>query len=154
MISLDQILLLENKVESAVKKIIQLQAENDALRKSCAELTNSLSAKSEQLSSFEQDQSKIENGIIKALDRLNSIENSVLKAAGQASSIQQKEEPEQPKQFNEIQNNKTNLVITEENNDITENKQEQSQFYDMSQVSNQTDEFSEQTDITQNQNTD
>ena len=82
MISLDQVLLLEQKVESAVEKIRQLQDENDALRKKCSELTNALSSKSEQLSSFETDQNKIELGIRKALDRLTSIENSVLKAAG------------------------------------------------------------------------
>ncbi|MCR4952760.1 MAG: cell division protein ZapB [Treponema sp.] len=89
MISLDQVYLLEQKVESAVAKIQQLQAENDALRNKCAELTNALTAKSEQLSSIEQDQSQIESGIKKALDRLNSIENSVLKAAGQAIQQQQ-----------------------------------------------------------------
>ena len=83
MITLDQVLLLEQKVESAVAKIQQLEAENDALRNKCSELTNALSAKSEQLSSFETDQNKIEQGIRKALDRLNTIENSVLKAAGQ-----------------------------------------------------------------------
>lgn len=88
MISLDQVLLLEQKIESAVAKIQQLQAENDALRRKCAELTNSLSTTSEQLSSYETDQNQIESGILKALDRLNSIENSVLKAAGQAASIQ------------------------------------------------------------------
>ena len=92
MISLDQVYLLEQKVESAVEKIQQLQAENDALRSKCNELTNALSEKSEQLSNFESDQSQIENGIKKALDRLNSIENSVLKTAatmnqsGQAAS--------------------------------------------------------------------
>lgn len=86
MISLDQVILLEQKIESAVEKIQQLQAENDALRKKCSELTNALSSKSEQLSSFETDQSQIESGILKALDRLNQIENSVLKAAGQAAS--------------------------------------------------------------------
>ena len=78
MITLDHVLLLEQKVESAVKKISQLQAENDALRSRCAELTNALSSKSEQLSAFEQDQGKIESGILKALDRLSAIENSVL----------------------------------------------------------------------------
>ena len=83
MISLDQVYLLEQKVESAVAKIQQLQAENDALRNKCAELTNALSVKSEQLTSFESDQSQIENGIKKALDRLNSIENTVLKTASQ-----------------------------------------------------------------------
>ena len=86
MITLDQVLLLEQKVESAVAKIQQLEAENDALRNKCSELTNALSAKSEQLSSFEADQNKIEQGIRKALDRLNTIENSVLKAAGQLQS--------------------------------------------------------------------
>ena len=86
MISLDQILLLEQRVESAVAKIAQLQAENDALRSKCSELTNALSSKSEQLSTFESDQNKIESGILKALDRLNSIENSVLKATGQVSN--------------------------------------------------------------------
>lgn len=84
--TLDQVLLLEQKVESAVEKIQQLQAENDALRSKCAELTNALSAKSEQLSSFETDSSRIETGIQKALDRLNSIENSILKTGSQVST--------------------------------------------------------------------
>ncbi|MFA6855870.1 MAG: cell division protein ZapB [Treponema sp.] len=100
MISLDQILLLEKKVESAVKKITQLQAENDALRSKCSELTNALSSKTELLSSFEQDQSKIEDGILKALDRLNSIENSVLKA--DSESISKVVEKEQPKPAAEV----------------------------------------------------
>ena len=89
MISLDQVYLLEQKVESAVEKIQQLQAETDALRNKCTELTNALSAKSEQLSSFESDQSQIETGIKKALDRLNSIENSVLKNAAQMNQAGQ-----------------------------------------------------------------
>jgi len=67
MISLDQVLLLEQKVESAVGKIAQLQAENDALRSKCSELTNALSNKTEQLSSFEQDQLlKLQKNALKA----------------------------------------------------------------------------------------
>jgi len=95
MISLDQVILLEQKVESAVAKIQQLKQENDALRRQCLELTNALSAKSEQLSSFEIDQNQIEDGIKKALDRLNSIENSVLKA----SAINQNQGVQTPTQF-------------------------------------------------------
>ena len=93
MISLDQVLLLEEKVESAVEKIKQLEAENDALRNKCSELTNALSAKTEQLASFENEQKTIESGIIKAIDRLNSIENSVLKAAGPAATQPAQPEP-------------------------------------------------------------
>ncbi len=92
MITLNQVLLLQQKVESAVEKIQQLQMENDALRSKCAELTNALSTKSEQLSSFQNDQSQIENGILRALDKLDAIENSVLKA-GQVLNNSQNSKP-------------------------------------------------------------
>ena len=85
MISFDQVLLLVEKVESAVKKIEQLNAENAALRSKCAELSNALEAKSEQFSSFESNQSKIEEGILKALSRLNAVENVVLQASATQS---------------------------------------------------------------------
>ena len=88
MISLDQVLLLEQKVENAVEKIKQLEGENAALRNKCSELTNALSAKTEQLTAFESEQKTIESGIIKAIDRLNSIEHSVLKKAGSIAEAQ------------------------------------------------------------------
>jgi chromosome segregation ATPase len=88
MISLDQVHLLEQKVESAVAKIAQLNAENAALRSKCAELTNALTAKSEQFSSFQQDQNKIEEGILKALNRLNTVESSLLSNESESSGNQ------------------------------------------------------------------
>ena len=111
MITLDQVLTLEQKVESAVVKIQQLQAENDALRKQCAELTNALSSKSEQLSSFESNQSQIESGILNALDRLNQIENSVLKVAGQ-DAVQNQTQPQI------IQNNQPVVQTTQSFNTL------------------------------------
>ena len=87
MTSPDHAELLVKKVESIVAKTLNLQAENDALRTKCAELTNALSAKTEQLASFEREQSMVEGGILKALERLSSIENSILQAAD--NSIQQ-----------------------------------------------------------------
>ena len=78
MISFDQVLLLQKKVESAVQKIVELKSENDALRSKCSELTNALSEKTELLESFYADEKKIESSIMDALDRLNSIENSVV----------------------------------------------------------------------------
>lgn len=86
MISLDQVLLLEEKVESAVAKIAQLNAENAALRSKCAELTNALSAKTEQFSNFQLDQGKIEAGILKALERLDSVENAIHQAGSPAAN--------------------------------------------------------------------
>ncbi|MBP5441859.1 MAG: cell division protein ZapB [Treponema sp.] len=85
MISLDQVLLLQKKVETAVEKIrslngqvLQLQSENDALRRKCTELQNSLADKSGLVSSLEAEQNQIEETIRKALDQLDDVENAVL----------------------------------------------------------------------------
>ena len=117
MITLDQVLTLEQKVESAVVKIQQLQAENDALRKQCAELTNALSSKSEQLSSFESNQSQIESGILNALDRLNQIENSVLKVAGQ-DAVQNQTQTQIIQNTVTIQNNQPVVQTTQSFNTL------------------------------------
>lgn len=93
MISIDQVLLLQQKVESAVQKIVELKAENDALRNKCSELTNALSEKSELLASFTADEKKIEDSILGALDRLNKIENSVLSQAGQNTASKSEADP-------------------------------------------------------------
>ena len=105
MITLDQVLLLEKKVETAVAKIEQLKAENDALRSKCAELTNALEAKTELVSSFESDQNKIEEGILSALSKLSEIENSVLDISEtQTENAEQTEDaPAQENQTQESQ---------------------------------------------------
>ncbi|MDE5798183.1 MAG: hypothetical protein K2H73_04085, partial [Treponemataceae bacterium] len=45
------------------------------------------SAKTEQFSTFQTDQSKIEEGILKALERLNAVESTVLSVAAQAALL-------------------------------------------------------------------
>ncbi|MBQ9538041.1 MAG: hypothetical protein IJU95_02120 [Treponema sp.] len=89
MISLDQVLLLQKRVETAVGKINflsgqveQLKNDNDALRAKCAELTKALDEKTELVSSLEVNQGKIEEGILTALNRLDAVENAIL--SGQA----------------------------------------------------------------------
>ena len=93
MISLDQVLLLQKKVETAVGKINfltgqveQLKNDNDALRAKCAELTKALDEKTELVSSLEVNQGKIEEGILTALNRLDTVENSILNGAGGAAA--------------------------------------------------------------------
>ena len=85
MISLDQVLLLQKKVETAVQRIAflegqveQLKSDNDALHSKCAELTKAVAEKTELVSSLEANQGKIEEGILNALTRLDSVENSIL----------------------------------------------------------------------------
>lgn len=85
MISLDQVLLLQKKVETAVGKINfltgqieQLKNDNAALRTKCVELTKALDEKTELVSFLEANQGKIEEGILTALNRLDTVENAVL----------------------------------------------------------------------------
>ena len=163
MISLDQILVLEKKVESAVNKITQLQAENDALRSKCAELTNALSSKSEQLSSFEQDQGLIESKIVNLINRFNNIENSVLDVIGQSGSMQspvaaiqqpvQTPAPEQSIQHaqipdqNPIAQSQTYVPASEPVVSTpveTESEEMQQSFFDMNEVSSQDDNQSQE----------
>lgn len=98
MISLDQVQLLEKKVATIVAKMNELQKQNAALAAQNEQLKATLAAKNEQLkneneklfnekqalmhkiSSFEADQNRIEQGILNALDRLNSMENDVTKS--------------------------------------------------------------------------
>ena len=117
MISIEQVLLLQQKVESAVAKIAQLKAENDALRTKCSELTNALSEKTELLFSFEADEKRIEDGILQALDKLNSVENSLLNSANQVLENQIDESEEEQHVVSEasgtIENNALSQVQEE-----------------------------------------
>lgn len=163
MISLDQILVLEKKVESAVNKITQLQAENDALRSKCAELTNALSSKSEQLSSFEQDQGLIESKIVNLINRFNNIENSVLDVIGSSgfmqspvAAIQQPVQTPAPEQSvqqaqvpnqNPIAQSQTYVPASEPVVSAaveTESEEMQQSFFDMNEVSSQDDNQSQE----------
>lgn len=163
MISLDQILVLEKKVESAVNKITQLQAENDALRSKCAELTNALSSKSEQLSSFEQDQGLIESKIVNLINRFNNIENSVLDVIGSSGSMQspvaaiqqpvQTPAPEQSVQQTQVPNqnpiaqSQTYVPASEPFVSTpveTESEEMQQSFFDMNEVSSTDDNQSQE----------
>lgn len=96
MVSLKQVQLLEEKVDSVVERVTKLQYENSALRSRNAELkgqneqlVRKVADLQEALSLYEMDKDRIEQGVERALQRLNTIENSVLRSSGE-------EEHEQP----------------------------------------------------------
>lgn len=136
MISFDQVLLLQEKVESAVQKIVELKSENDALRSKCSELTNALSEKTELLETLNADEQKIERSIINALDKLNTIENSIAnQACLQATNSQDKSESEsesesdsksQQKIENQPEDKPQNQLLENQpsDNQVAENQQE------------------------------
>lgn len=132
MITLDQIKLLEQKVESAVLKIKQLEAESDALRSRCLELTNALSSKTELLTTLQQERDLIESGILSALNNLDKIENDVI-----SSSTESKEESLTVE----------NSTVKEETNISEDNSQ-------VSEIENQTNETTIIEEPTTNEQTD
>ena len=121
MISLEQIMLLRSKVDTAVERLAaltaensQLKSENDALRSKCAELTNALSEKTELVSNLEADQSKIEEGILLALNRLNTVENTVLGTKLTSQEVPSQEVPLSQTESPVQSNNVTETIPTKE----------------------------------------
>lgn len=103
MITLDQVLLLQKKVETAVEKIKgltseieQLKADNDALRSKCTELTKALTDKTEFVSTLESEQDKIESTILHALNQLDIVENSILNSGSAVQDSVSGQQPDSP----------------------------------------------------------
>ncbi len=104
MISLEQIKLLEQKVEQALKKIIVLQNNNATLQTENEELKVEIELLKEQCERLEKDEEKIEQGILNVLDKLNNVEDTVRQAQGapstplgtaQKESFTERQEPNQ-----------------------------------------------------------
>lgn len=76
MLNLDQVRLLENKVERAVQMIKSLHTEKDALKKEIEARDRRISELEKLIIVFKDDQSKIEEGIISALNQLSAFEDA------------------------------------------------------------------------------
>jgi|TergutMp193P3_1026864.scaffolds.fasta_scaffold10759_8 FtsZ-binding cell division protein ZapB len=108
MISLEQVQLLETKVARAVDYVRKVTAENAVLSSERAGLQAKLEANQKRIDElevlvmrFKEDQGRIEDGIIAALDRLSqfeeAFENSLKdKATGKKSAAKTREKPSQP----------------------------------------------------------
>ena len=77
MISLDQVRLLEQKVEGMLALFSRLKSEKSALEKENGELKAELETLKAKCGRFEQDEAKLEQGILSVLNRLNDMEDAV-----------------------------------------------------------------------------
>ena len=87
MISLEQVKLLETRVARAIEYVERVTGENNTLVQREAELQAKLDTYQKRIDElevvvmrFKEDQSRIEDGIIAALDRLNQFEEAVEKS--------------------------------------------------------------------------
>lgn len=86
MLTLDQVRLLENRVQKAVSKIEFLTAENTRLAVQLSESRNRVAELENAVRSFKDDQGRIEEGIVNALNRLSAYEDSVYNAPRHAEA--------------------------------------------------------------------
>jgi len=123
MVSLEQVQLLESRVSKAIKVVELLNSKNAALSEERVQLQKKLDANQKRLDElevlvmrFKEDQGRIEDGIIAALDRLSqfeeAFENSLKeeKVTGKKSQAKVREKP--------VENNSP---VSEEFFEITEN---------------------------------
>ncbi len=77
MITLDQINLLDAKVQSAVELISGLRTENKGLNSKLDEYRKRIDELEVLITNFKNDQGEIENGILNALSQLDQIEEDI-----------------------------------------------------------------------------
>ena len=121
MITLDQVQLLEKKIEEIISIMNNLQKQNSALQEKNRELIEKNSLLMQRISSFEADQNRIEQGILNALDRLNSMENSALKVGTSATTTQNVQEVESSNtEYNHVEETTQTNELTNFSNIQTE----------------------------------
>jgi predicted nuclease with TOPRIM domain len=77
MISLEQVKLLDSKVSRLISYIKKANEENTQLKERLNSYQNRIDELEILVKQFKQEQSKIEDGILSALDRLNQFEDAV-----------------------------------------------------------------------------
>jgi predicted nuclease with TOPRIM domain len=110
MISLEQVQLLETRVAKAIEYVQRVTAENAALSADRASLQTKLEANQKRIDElevlvmrFKEDQGRIEDGIIAALDRLSQFEEAFEKSlkddkgSGKKPAAKAREKTEAPK---------------------------------------------------------
>ena len=80
MLSLEQVKLLDTKVARAVEYVDRLSGENAALRKKFGAAGKRIEELEALVTRFKEEQGRIEDGILSALDRLSQFESAIEKS--------------------------------------------------------------------------
>ncbi len=94
MITLDQIKQLDIKVRKAIDKIISLSSENKLLQTKLDDYQLRIEELEILIDSFKEDQGEIENGIIEALNQLETMDDDI-KTPGSESEEQENNQDDQ-----------------------------------------------------------
>jgi len=86
-LSLEQVRVLESRVEKAVGLIASLRAENSSLRHGLQTAEQRVSELEALIAEFQKDQARIESGILEALRKLDSFEDAVHASHAPANAV-------------------------------------------------------------------
>ena len=92
MLTLDQIRQLETKVAKAIQLIQSLKEENDSLKLEVHDRQKRIEELENIVLVFKNDQAKIEEGIVNALNHLSAFEDTIYQATGSSSINESSEE--------------------------------------------------------------
>jgi predicted nuclease with TOPRIM domain len=96
MLNLEQVKLLETKVANVIDHIRQVTGENATLRKKLEANQKRIDDLEVLVTRFKEDQGRIEDGILAALDRLNQFEDAVEKSLSVRKETKTSEKPPKP----------------------------------------------------------
>ena len=110
MLKIDQILLLEKRVQTVIEHLRILREENAALKEKIAHYEGNIEELESRIASFADNQSAIEEGILKTLHQLDGIEDMItstpmesrmVEQAGQAEPLPEQQKAETPQKTQE-----------------------------------------------------
>ena len=87
MISLEQVKLLESKVSRTIDYVKKVNEENTALKAKLDSYQKRIDDCEILIQRFKEDQSRIEDGILSALDRLNQFEDALESTLSQENTV-------------------------------------------------------------------
>ena len=102
MLNLDQIRQLEERVSKAIELMQSLKDENDLLKLELHDRQKRIEELENIVLVFKNDQAKIEEGIINALNHLSAFEDTVYQAAASNAGVAQEQAPAQEEAASDV----------------------------------------------------
>ena len=93
MISLEQVKLLESKVTRTIEYVKKVTDENSKLKEKLGSYQKRIDDLEVLIQRFKDDQSRIEDGILSALDRLNQFEDALENTLSKESTLSSESKP-------------------------------------------------------------
>jgi chromosome segregation ATPase len=87
MVNIEQVRLLEQRVQKVISRLAELRAENTDLRERLGVYQDRIEELEERVNSFSSNQAEIEQGILNALHQLDEVEDAVTGDGGESHTV-------------------------------------------------------------------